>query len=49
MMRSGWRHAVLAAVEELVITMGYPILQYIEVAHAMVQRRQAQASQAEHA
>lgn len=42
MMYSEWRRAVLAAVEGLVIGMGHPLLQYVEVAYAMAQRRPAE-------
>lgn len=43
MMHSEWRQAVYAAMEGLVIGMGYPLLQHVEVAYAMAQRWQAAA------
>lgn len=41
---SEWRRAVLAAVEGLVIGIGYSMLQYVEVAYAMAQRRPAECA-----
>ena len=49
MMHSEWRQAILAAMQWLLIGMGYPLLLHVEVAYAMAQRRQAAATRAEYA
>ncbi len=46
-MCSEWKHTVRAALEWLIISMGYPLLLHVEVAYAMAQMRQAAATRAE--
>lgn len=43
MMCTDLKQAALDFVEGLVIGMGYPMLQYVEVAYALAQERQAAA------
>lgn len=42
MMNSEWQKEIFAAVERLIISRGYPMLQYVDAAYAAAQIRQAQ-------
>lgn len=39
-----WKQAALATMRGLIVSMGYPMLQYVEVAYTLVQERQAAAA-----